>query len=133
MGITPIPSICKLAEGSSSHNSKIKIEMIASKMLMLCLVALTMFSLSNGEQSKEDCYKDCAKWGNMEKETVEAAVGTADFEQKFWGTDIFQYVLGNELPTTWEPIKDGACLDYCSNGSGCSGDYCSGAFWCETR
>ena len=91
----------------------------------------TAFFQSNGYDSKEDCYKECAKFCNQEKRKVEAAVGTADFEQKFWGTDIFQYVLGNELPTTWKPIEDGACLDYCSNGKGCSGEICSGAFWCE--
>merc|ERR1711917_127333 len=97
------------------------IEMIASKMLMLCLVALTMFSLSNGE-SKEDCYKQCAGWCNVEKEGVENAVGTKDFKQKFYGSDFFKYIFGDDPKhEDYKQVGSDACLNYCST---------KGAPWC---
>merc|ERR1711974_337593 len=66
-----------------------QMEMIASKILMLCLVALTMFNLSNGQDSKADCYKECAEVCNQERKRVES---------EFWGTDFFQFLLDNTIP-----------------------------------
>ena len=72
---------------------------------------------SNGEQSKEDCYKQCAKFCNQEKDRVKAAFD--EFTRTLRGTDIFQYVLDNTLPTTWEPVGKDDCYDYCKTN-----DYC---------
>merc|ERR1711962_1576629 len=115
MGITPNPSICKLPEGSPHH--PITTEMIASKMLMLCLVALTIINLSNGEQSKEDCYKPCTEFCNQEKDRVKAAFD--EFTRTLRDTIIFKNVLGTTLPTTWEPIGKDACYDNCKENSSC--------------
>merc|ERR1711973_453032 len=76
-----------------------QIEMIASKILMLCLVALTMFNLSNGDDSKEACYRECADVCNQERKRVEQAI---------WGTDFFQYVLDKTIP--WDSwVDDDTC------------------------
>ena len=66
---------------------------------------------SNGEDSKEACYKECAEVCNQERKRVEAAI---------WGTDFFQYVIDQTIP--WDSwLKDGDCYDWCSSAdaSGC--------------
>merc|ERR1711973_87019 len=101
MGSLPI----QVSASYQKDHHPITNKMIASKMLMLCLVALTIISLSNGEQSKEDCYKQCATFD--------------EFTRTLRGTDIFQYVLDNTLPTTWEPVGKDDCYDYCKTNEYC--------------